>query len=213
MPFTFAFQFSSMSKKQVFYIIFFSVLVVGFFFTLTVVIPGFTSQKIPPIGTVQPFSFTTQDGNHFTEKDVKGKVLAVNYFFTTCNSICPKMSNNLKPIYDKFRSAEDFVIISHTSDPGTDSPSVLKRYADSLGVDTRKWVFLTGRKDSLYSTARHSYKLDDPANFVQNIDDDFLHTQFIALVNKNGEVVKIFDGIKPSEMKEMEGDIQKLLNQ
>ena len=186
---------------------------VGFFFALTVVIPGFTSQKIPAIGTVQPFAFINQDGNHFTEKDVKGKVLAVNFFFTTCNSICPKMSNNLKPIYDKFSTAEDFVIVSHTSDPGTDSPAVLKRYADSLGVDTRKWVFLTGRKDSLYSTARHSYKLDDPANFVQNIDDDFLHTQFIALVNKNGEVVKIFDGIKTSEMKEMEGDIKKLLNQ
>ena len=202
-----------MSKKQVFYIIFFSVLVLGFFFALSAVIPGFTTQKIPPIGIVQPFAFTTQDGNHFTEKDVKGKVVAVNYFFTTCNSICPKMSNNLKPVYEKFKSEEDFLIISHTSDPGTDSPAVLKRYADSLGVDTKKWVFLTGRKDSLYNTARHSYKLDDPANFVQNIEDDFLHTQFIALVNKNGEVVKIFDGIKPSEMKEMEGEIQKLLKQ
>ena len=123
------------------------------------------------------------------------------------------MSNNLKPVYEKYKSEEDFMIISHTSDPGTDSPAVLKRYADSLGVDTKKWVFLTGRKDSLYNTARHSYKLDDPANFVQNIEDDFLHTQFIALVNRNGEVVKIFDGIKPSEMKEMEGEIQKLLKQ
>jgi protein SCO1 len=210
---TFAFQFPFMTKKRIFYIIFFTVLVVGFFFALAAVIPGFTSQKFPPIGIVQPFAFTTQDGKHFTEKDVKGKVVAVNYFFTTCNSICPKMSNNLKPVYEKFRSEEDFMILSHTSDPGTDSPSRLKRYADSLGVDTKKWIFLTGRKDSLYNTARHSYKLDDPANFVQNIDDDFLHTQFIALVNKNGEVIKIYDGIKPSEMKEMEIEIQKLLKQ
>ena len=202
-----------MSKKQVFYIIFFSVLVLGFFFALSSVIPGFTSQTIPPIGTVQPFAFTTQDGKHFTEKDVEGKVVAVNYFFTTCTSICPKMSNNLKPVYEKFKTNDDFVIISHTSDPGTDSPAVLKRYADSLGVDTNKWVFLTGRKDSIYNTAPHSYKLDDPANFVKNIDDDFLHTQFIALVNRKGEVVKIFDGIKPSEMKEMEGEIEKLLKQ
>ena len=202
-----------MSRKQVFYIVFFSVLVLGFFFALAAVIPGFTSEKFPPIGTVQPFAFTSQDGKHFTEKDITGKVLAVNYFFTTCNSICPKMSNNLKPVYDKFRSDEDFMIISHTSDPEIDSAPVLKRYADSLGVDTRKWVFLTGRKDSLYNTARHSYKLDDPGNFVQNIEDDFLHTQFVALVNKKGEVIKIFDGIKPSEMKEMEAEIQKLLNQ
>jgi protein SCO1/2 len=80
-------------------------------------------------------------------------------------------------------------------------------------VDTNKWIFLTGRKDSLYNMARHSYKIDDPANFVQNISDDFLHTQFIALVNKKGDVVKIYDGIKPSEMKEMEKDISRLLKE
>jgi protein SCO1 len=202
-----------MSKKQVFYIAFFTILVLGFFFALSMVIPGFTNPKIPPIGTVQPFAFTNQDGKHFTEKDVEGKVMAVNFFFTTCNSICPKMSNNLKPVYEKFRNEEDFIILSHTSDPERDSPPALKRYADSLGADGKKWVFLTGRKDSLYNTARHSYKLDDPSNFVQKIEDDFLHTQFIALVNRKGEVVKIYDGIKPSEIKEMEGEIEKLLKQ
>jgi protein SCO1/2 len=82
-----------------------------------------------------------------------------------------------------------------------------------MKVDTRKWMFLTGRKDSLYAAARHSYKIDDPKNFVSNPQDDFLHTQFIALVNKKGEVVKIFDGIKPSEMKEMEGAITELLKE
>ena len=82
-----------------------------------------------------------------------------------------------------------------------------------MGVDTRKWIFLTGRKDSLYSAARHSYKIDDPANFVQKIEDDFLHTQFIALINRKGEVVKIYDGIKPSEVAEMEAEITKLLKE
>jgi protein SCO1 len=65
----------------------------------------------------------------------------------------------------------------------------------------------------LYSAARHSYKIDDPKNFVQDINDDFLHTQFIALINKKGDVVKIYDGIKPSEVKEMEVDISKLLKE
>jgi protein SCO1/2 len=123
------------------------------------------------------------------------------------------MNNNLKPIYEKFRSEPGFVLLSHTSDPGRDSPSVLRRYSDSLKVDTKKWVFLTGRKDSLYNAARYIYKIDDPANFVQKIEDDFLHTQFIALVNKKGEVVRIYDGIKPSEVKEMEGAISKLLKE
>jgi protein SCO1 len=200
-----------MSKKQIFYVVFFSVLVLGFFFTLSFAIPGFVKPSMPPIGKVEPFAFTDQNGAHFTEKDLHDKVVAVNFFFTTCRGICPKMSNNLKPVYEKFREEENFLLVSHTCDPQVDSAPVLKRYADSLGVDRSKWVFLTGRKDSLYNIARHSYKLDDPANFVQKIEDDFLHTQFVALLNKKGEVVKIYDGIKPSEMKEMEGDIIKLL--
>ena len=80
-----------------------------------------------------------------------------------------------------------------------------------MQVNTKKWIFLTGRKDSLYSAARHIYKIDDPKNFVANIDDDFMHTQFIALVNKKGEIVHIYDGIKPSEITEMQVEIQKLL--
>jgi protein SCO1/2 len=105
------------------------------------------------------------------------------------------------------------MILSHTSDPGTDSAARLKRYADSMGVNTQKWVFLTGRKDSLYKMARHSYKIDDPSNNVSNIEDDFLHTQFIALVNRQGNVVKIYDGLKPSEMKELNREIRKRLKE
>jgi len=202
-----------MSGKRVFYIIFFVFLIAGFFAFLSYALPGFIKPKTLPISTVKPFAFINQDGKTTTEKDIEGKVAAVNFFFTTCKSICPKMTNNLKPVYEKFKNAAGFVLLSHTSDPERDSPATLKRYADSLDIDTQKWIFLTGRKDSLYSAARHSYKVDDPANYVQNINDDFLHTQFIALVNKNGEVVKIYDGIKPSEMKEMEARISKLLNE
>jgi protein SCO1/2 len=202
-----------MSRKRIFYIIFFSVLVLGFFGTLAAVVPGFIKPKMPPIGTVQPFFFTNQDGKIVTEKDFQGKVTAVNYFFTSCRSVCPKMNNNLKPVYEAFRNEPDFFILSYTSDPERDSASRLKHYADSMGVDTKKWIFLTGRKDSLYSLARHSYKIDDPKNFVSNPQDDFLHTQFIALVNRKGQVVKIYDGIKPSEVEQMQSEIKKLLKE
>ncbi len=202
-----------MSKKTIFYTLFFTVLALGFYFTLSAVIPGLSRKRFPPIAKVQPFSFTNQDGKLVTEKNVKGKVLAVNYFFTTCNSICPKMNNNLKPVYEIFKNEPGFLLLSHTSDPKRDSVPVLKRYADSMQVDGSRWIFLTGRKDSLYRTARHSYKIDDPDNYVQNIDDDFLHTQFVALVNKKGEVVKIYDGIKPSEIKTMVADIKTLLKE
>jgi protein SCO1/2 len=202
-----------MSRKQIFYIIFFSFLVTGFFITISFIIPGFVRPKVPPIGIIKPFAFTNQDGETVTENDIKGKVTAVNFFFTTCKGICPRMNNNLRPVYEKFKADTNFIILSHTCDPERDSAAQLKHYSDSMQINTHKWIFLTGRKDSLYSAARFSYKIDDPKNFVQNIKDDFLHTQFIALVNKKGEVVSIYDGIKPSEMRTMELKIQKLLKE
>jgi protein SCO1/2 len=202
-----------MSKKRLYYTLFFAALVVIFFVVLSVTIPGFVHPKFPPIGTVQPFSFINQDGKTVTERDIAGKVVAVNFFFTTCKSVCPKMNNNLKPVYEEYKSEPDFLLLSHTSDPDRDSASQLKHYADSMKVDTRKWVFLTGRKDSLYAAARHSYKIDDPKNFVGDIKDDFLHTQFIALINRKGEIIKIYDGIKPSEVNEMKEQIKLLLKE
>lgn len=196
-----------------FYIVFFSVLVVGFFVALSFIIPGFTKEKFPPIGKVEPFTFINQDGQTVTQKDIAGKVVAVNFFFTTCKSVCPRMNNNLKPVYEDLKNEKDFLILSHTCDPERDSVAQLKHYADSMQVNTAKWVFLTGRKDSLYYAARNSYKIDDPHNYVQNINDDFMHTQFVALVNKKGEVVHVYDGIKSSEIREMEDAIKKLLKE
>jgi protein SCO1/2 len=200
-----------MSKKKLFYIIFFSALVVGFFVIMSFIIPGFTKPGIPPISRVKAFSFINQDGQAVTEKDIEGKVAAVEYFFTTCKGICPRLNNNLRAVYNEFKNQKNFIILSHTSDPQTDSASRLKRFADSMLVDTKKWMFLTGKKDSLYMMARYSYKIDDPANNPQNADDDFLHTQFIALVNKKGDVIKIYDGLKQSEMSEMKKKIAELL--
>ena len=203
-----------MSKKTWFYLGFFVVLVAGFFLALSYAIPGIAHPKMPAISTVQPFSFYNQDGNTFTNKDVKGKVHVASFFFTTCTSVCPRLNNNLKPIYNGFKNEADFLLLSYTCDPSTDSVPKLKTYADSvLNVDGSKWVFLTGNKDSLYAMARHSYKIDDPKNETQSGETDFLHTQLIALVNKKGEVVKIYDGLKPSEIKQMEVEIKKLLKE
>lgn len=202
-----------MARKTVFYIVFFSLLVVVFYAVLIKVIPGFTKSKLPPISYVQPFSFTNQDGKIVTQKDVQGKVYLANYFFTTCKSVCPRMNNEVKRVYEHFKTENDFLILSHTCKPATDSVKRLRHYADSMGVSTSKWIFLTGRKDSLYRQARLSYKIDDPNNNVVNIDDDFLHTQFMALVNKKGEVVKIYDGLRETEINELIKDAEKLLKE
>jgi len=205
-------QLLAMSKKTVFYIVFFTVLAVGFYFSLRAVMPGFFNKRMKPIGTVEPFSFINQDGKLFTNEGLRNKVAIVNFFFTTCTTVCPRMNNNLKPAYEALKNNPDVLFLSFTSDPERDSASVLKRYAESMQLNTDKWIFLTGKKDSLYKAARHSFKIDDPANFVNNETVDFLHTQFVALVNKKGEVVKIYDGLKPSELSAIEDDVKNLLN-
>lgn len=203
-----------MKRKWIFYLGFFVLLVVGFYFTLRAIIPGYGQKAFQVISYVQPFSFTNQDGKTVTEKDLAGKVYVAEYFFTTCKSICPIMNRNMIRIYEAYKNEPDFVIVSHTCDPETDSAARLRQYADSLHVDTNKWWFLTGRKDSLYNTARISYLLDDPKNTTKNIDEQFLHTQFFALVDRNGRVrKKIYDGLKKKELKELQEDIGILLKE
>jgi protein SCO1/2 len=201
-----------MSRKGLYYFIFFAALVVVFFAAISYAIPGFSNPKPRPISTVQPFSFYDQDGKIFTNKDVAGKVTVASFFFTTCTSVCPRMNNNLKAVYEEYRNDPGLMLLSYTCDPSKDSAEKLKAYAQRLNVDTRKWVFLTGEKDSLYAMARHSYMVDDPKN-TSDTETDFLHTQLIALVNKKGEVVKIYDGLKPSEIGEMRTEIKKLLKE
>lgn len=193
------------------YILFFAVLVVGFYFAMTRLIPGFGKVELPVISSVKPFAFTNQDGRTITQKDLQGKVAVVEYFFTTCKGICPKMNANMQDVYNAYKSNPDFRILSHTVDPLTDSVSTMKRYADSLGANGESWWFLTGSKDSLYAAARNSYLLDDPKNNTGAIDEQFIHTQFFALIDKEGKVRKIYDGLKKEEIDELKQDIGKLL--
>lgn len=193
----------------------------GFFVVVIIVFLFFTFQgnnnwktKLPVLSTVQDFSFITQDGKTFTNQDISGKVCVVDYFFTTCHGICPRMNNNMKKIYEQFKGNPDFRILSHTCMPEVDSASQLKHYADSMGVNTKTWVFLTGRKDSLYNAARNSYLLDDNKNPVENIKDQFIHTQFFALVDKDGNVRgEIFDGLKEADLDKLKEDITILLKE
>jgi protein SCO1 len=203
-----------MSKKAVFLIVFFAIIVVGFYFTLTRVIPGYGEKKFQVLSYVKPFSFTNQDGETVSESNVAGKVYVAEYFYSTCESICPIMNRNMKQIYEAYKDEPNFLILSHTVDPDVDSVGRLKYYADSLKVDTKKWIFLTGSKDSLYQAARISYLLDDPKNNNENIEEQFLHTQFFALVDRNGQVrKKIYDGLKKDELEELKKDIEVLLKE
>ena len=201
-----------MSKKAILYLSFFAVLVIVFLVVLNNV-TDMGKTKLPALNNVQHFSFTRQDGQQISEKDVKGKTYVVEFFFTTCKGICPKMNRNMVKVYKELGQEKDFLILSHTVDPGTDSVARLKHYADSLGADVKNWWFLTGGKAELYKTARESYILDDPKNSSKNITDQFLHTQFFALVDKNGIVRGIYDGLKQDELKQLINDSYTLLSE
>jgi len=202
---------TNMSKKVLVYVVFFTVLLASFYYFL---FRGTDNWKVkmPVISYVQPFSFTNQDGKPFTDKQLLNKITVVEYFFTTCKGICPKLNTNMKLVYEEFKGQPDFQILSHTCMPEVDSVPVLKHYADSLGVNTNIWIFVTGRKDSLYQMARGSYLLDDPKNNVEKIEDQFIHTQFFALIDREGKVRgKVYDGLKAFEVEQLRRDIAKLL--
>jgi protein SCO1/2 len=204
-----------MKKKIIIYTVFSIVLLTAFYISLSFT-KGYFDVKLPVMSYVQNFSFTDQNGQPVTENNVDGKVYLTNYFFTTCKGICPKMNFNLKGVYDQFKNDKDFAIISHTSMPETDSVPLLKEYEEKMLPNDHnnpaKWYFVTGSKDSLYKMARQSYLLDNDKNNSENIKEAFIHTQFIALIDRQKRVRGIYDGLKPDEIAQMQKDIAKLLN-
>ena len=153
------------------------------------------------------FDFINQDGKHVTDKTVENKVVVVEYFFTSCPSICPAMNKNLKQIYEKFKEDTGFVILSHTVDPERDSSSVLKNYAKKYGVSTPQWQFLTGDKNELYTAASRDYLLavEDSAN------SNFIHTQYVALLDKKRQVRGFYDMSMGQNITRLDKDIEVLL--
>ncbi len=201
-----------MSKKAISYLVFFGLLLGGFYYAM-IKYTDFEEVKLPVLNTVQPFVFLRQDSIMAAQKDIRNRVYVAEYFFTTCKGICPKMNKNMKAIYEQFKTDSSFLIVSHTVNPDTDSLPVLRHYADSLGADVSNWWFLTGSKESLYKTARESYLLDDPKNSTKNIDEQFLHTQFFTLVDRQGRVRGVYDGIKKEEVDQLITDIKTLIKE
>lgn len=201
-----------MTKKTWLYLGIFGVLLAGFYIALLAT-TDFAKEKLPVLSTVRPFSFLRQDGQQVSEKNLPGKVYIAEYFFTTCKGICPKMNRNMKVVYEELKKEPDFMILSHTVDPETDSVARLKHYADSMGASIQNWWFLTGTKESLYKSARESYLLDNQENSSKNIEDQFIHTQFFALVDRNGQVRGIYDGLKQDEIQQLIVDTRLLLKE
>ena len=161
--------------------------------------------------TIADFSFINQNGKTITQKDYEGKIYVADFFFTTCGSICPKMTANLAEVQKAIAKNPKVMLLSHTVMPDIDSVSVLKAYAIKNGVDDKKWNLVTGDKKDIYSMARKSYlavKLGKPDELY-----DMVHTENFVLVDAQKRVRGFYDGTNQDDIKRLIEDIDWLSSQ
>lgn len=133
---------------------------------------------------VPHFSFVNQDGKTITDKDYEGKVYIIEFFFTTCPTICPRMNTNLVKIQNEFTGFDDFGIASFTINPEHDTPEVLKEYAQKYGVTNPNWNFMTGNQEDIYKLANEGFNLYTVQD--STVVGGFEHSGNVALIDKNG---------------------------
>jgi protein SCO1/2 len=171
-----------------------------------------TDKSYSSIHRIPPFSFTNQDGKITTEKTVSGKIYVADFFFTSCASICPKMTNNISVLQEAFKNNQDVLFLSHTVLPERDSVPVLKKYAVEKGVISGKWHLLTGRKEDIYRLAKKEYYAGDTIGYYQ-AGNEFLHTENFILLDRQRRIRGVYNGTLAVEIDRLKEDIQILLNE
>lgn len=159
--------------------------------------------------SISNFTLIDQDSNVVTEKITEGKIVVSDFIFTTCQSICPKMTVEMMRVQHAFKDNPNVIIISHTVDPEHDTPHVLKAYANKHNAITGKWYFLTGQKDSIYSLARHSYFVT--AMEGDGVVDDFVHSEQVVLVDREKHIRGFYDGTELVDVNKLIEDVNVLL--
>ena len=147
---------------------------------------GTADQSLVKIGPAPQFKLTNQDNKTITNANYNGKVYVLEFFFSKCPSICPKMNKNLVTIQNKFFGNPNFGIASITIDPQNDIPQVLKEHADLLGAKSSNWHFLTGDKKYIYELANKGFNLYAGEN--SKVSGGFEHSGFFALIDKQGNI-------------------------
>lgn len=160
--------------------------------------------------TIQDFSFVNQFHDTVNNSTIKDKIYVADFFFATCQSICPQMSSQLVNVQNAFEKENDVLILSHTVNPMHDTVEVLNGYAQSYGAIKNKWHFLTGDKKTIYDLAKYSY-------LVNALEDDgtpegFLHSELFLLIDKKQRIRGMYDGTDSIAVVKLISDI-KLLKQ
>ena len=141
---------------------------------------------------IAPFQLISQDSAVFTDKNLEDKIYVADFFFATCQTICPKMSMQMKRVQEAYKDDPEIILISHTVNPEKDTVNALASYAVEYGALKGKWFFLTGDKKEIYDLARHSYFL--AAMPGDGGPDDFIHSEKIVLVDKDKHIRGYYNG-------------------
>ncbi|UMY66532.1 MULTISPECIES: SCO family protein [unclassified Flavobacterium] len=155
---------------------------------------------------IADFSFVNQDGKTVTQKDYEGKIYVADFFFTTCQTICPIMTSHMEKVQDAIRHDPNVMILSHSVTPDIDTPEVLKAYAQKHHVDARKWNLVTGDKRKIFEIARRSYLAVKTGSEAEMYD--MVHTENFVLVDRERRIRGFYDGTKESEIKRLIDDIR-----
>jgi protein SCO1 len=211
-----------MKKKLILFLLFFLLCVWSFLIPAEeeFILPVFTPSDLRAnlvhpslVGntehTVPDFSFIDQNGNIVNEKTIENKLYVVNFFFTSCPSICIDLTNNLKEVQSTFIDNERILILSHSVDPKIDDITRLKKYADINNIDRKKWLLLTGPIEETIRMAQLGYFAI--ASIPNHIDNSLIHTENIILVDQNRQIRGIYNGTSPLEVSYLIDDINILL--
>ncbi|WP_264536242.1 SCO family protein [Flavobacterium sp. N1736] len=178
-----------------------------------------SDSKLLTIGPAPKFDLTNQDNAKISNETYKGKVYVLEFFFTTCPSICPKMNLSMLEIEKTFFGNPNFGIVSITIDPNHDTPQVLKEHAKLLGVKSSNWNFLTGEKATIMDLSNKGFNLYAGEN--AKVNGGFEHSGLFALIDKDGNIrcrkdefgnpILYYDGLDKKGVRDIQEDIKILL--
>ncbi|RYZ50597.1 MAG: SCO family protein [Sphingobacteriales bacterium] len=169
-------------------------------------------NQIDTLHTVFPFRLTDQFGDTITEQTVANTVYLTNFFFTACPSICPKMMETMRVVYDHYRGNPAVQFLSHSVTPERDSVPVLKQYAERKSIVWHQWHLLTGKRKSINTVARLSYFVEKEQGFLAD-SARFLHAENLILVDQRGHIRGLFNGTLAVEADRIIQDIDWLLTE
>lgn len=167
------------------------------------------SKELEDFHKIPSFSFTNQEGKKITDRSFENKIYVAGFFFSTCPGICPMIRSKLVNVQNEFIDDPKVSILQHSIRPTTDTPEVLKKYADEHGIKSGKWNLVTGDKDTIYGLAKRSYFASEDLGNIQNTDD-FLHTESLLLIDQNRHIRGIYNGMNSSSVAYLISDIKAL---